>query len=67
MNDMDKLMGLLAKKSSSIKVGQIKTGYGTVVDGRCYRAQYAGDIERADGKTVFCVVENGKCVVWSDK
>ena len=55
------------RRQDKVTVGQLQ-GSSVVAGGTSYRAQYAGDVDRVDGKTVYVVVnENNEAVILSDR
>lgn len=55
-----------AQRQDRVTVGQIQ-GSGVIVDGVSYVAEYAADVDKAAGKTVFVVVSDDGAVVISDR
>ena len=55
------------RRQDKVTVGQLQ-GSSVVAGGTSYRAQYAGDVDQVDGKTVYVVVnENSEAVILSER
>ena len=55
------------RRQDKVTVGQLQ-GASVIAGGTAYRAQYAGDVDKVNGKTVFVVVnENNEAVILSDR
>lgn len=56
-----------ARRQDRVAVGQLQ-GNSVVAGGTAYRAQFAADMDKKDGKTVYVVVnENTEAIVISDR
>ena len=55
------------RRQDRVTVGTLQ-GSAVVAGGTSYRAQYAGDVDKVEGKAVYVVVnENNEAVILSDR